>query len=419
MRKLREKYTDLDISERTLRRYVAKVRKQVCVKQPRYYEPVLDMVPGQQCQVDPGELRNVMIGGQETTVYFVVFVLSYSRLMHVSFTLKPIDTTEFIRMHDIALRYFGGCPNELVYDQTKLVVINEKYRELTLNQRMAEYACRAGFTIRACEGYDPESKGKVEAGVKYVKINALYGETFKDVEDLQNYLDNWLETVANIRVHGTTGKQPQAYYDESERHTMQPYFTPDNVHQDGQQMTRNADKTGLISYKSNKYSVPMLFQRKQVAIKVDANKLIIIDQHSHVEIACHNIYNGQGKTIKNTHHYRDQAVKIAELEQALCKQLGDEQASRLCRLLKATLPKIYRDQLAGVIAIIKRLGVPSAAQMTQLCQRDQLTARQFEGLLDVLKAAPINIQPESKITTGALNRYQHLTTNYGEANELH
>ena len=75
-----------------------------------------------------------MIGGQPQTVYFVVFVLSLSRLMHLSYSLKPINTSDFICMHDAAFRYFGGQPEELVYDQTKLVVINEKYRELALNQ---------------------------------------------------------------------------------------------------------------------------------------------------------------------------------------------------------------------------------------------------------------------------------------------
>ena len=127
------------------------------------------MIPGEQCQVDGGELRGVMIGGVETTVYFMVFVLSYSRLMHVSVSARPIDTDTLIRQHDAAFRYFGGMPQECVYDQTKLVVISETFRELKLNQRFHQYATAAGFHIRACEGYDPESKGKVEAGVKYVK----------------------------------------------------------------------------------------------------------------------------------------------------------------------------------------------------------------------------------------------------------
>ena len=72
MRKLKQKDDNPDIAERTLRRYVAKVRQDVCVAQSRYYQPVLDMVPGQQCQVDPGELRKVMIGGQPQTVLICI-----------------------------------------------------------------------------------------------------------------------------------------------------------------------------------------------------------------------------------------------------------------------------------------------------------------------------------------------------------
>jgi len=76
-------------------------------------------------------------------------------------------------------------PQECIYDQTKLVVIHEIFRELELNQRFHQYATTAGFHIRVCEGYDPESKGKVESGVKYVKQNGLYGETFTDWKCLE------------------------------------------------------------------------------------------------------------------------------------------------------------------------------------------------------------------------------------------
>ena len=68
---------------------------------------------------------------------------------------------------------------ECVYDQSKLVVISETFRELELNERFHQYATTAGFNIRACEGYDPESKGKVESGVKYVQQNGLYGKNLR------------------------------------------------------------------------------------------------------------------------------------------------------------------------------------------------------------------------------------------------
>ncbi|MBT2772742.1 transposase [Halomonas sp. ISL-60] len=147
----------------------------------------------------------------ERTVYFVVFVLACSRLMYVGARLKPLDTDAFIQLHDEAFRYFGGMAEECVYDQTKMVVISEQYRELTLNQRFHQYATTVGYRIHAREGYDPESKGKVEAGVKYVKQDAFYGECFESEAAMHQHLQHWLETVANARVHGTTGHQPRVY----------------------------------------------------------------------------------------------------------------------------------------------------------------------------------------------------------------
>jgi len=175
LRKLKERHPELGVSDRSARRYIKVLKETVSLRQKRYYEPV-ESLPGVQCQVDGGELRGVLVGGEAATVHFVVFVLSYSRLMYVGLSPRPIDTATFIRLHDAAFHYFGGRPEECVYDQTRLVVLHEQYRELELNQAFAAYATAAGFRIHACEGYDPESKGKVEAGVKYVKGNALAGQ---------------------------------------------------------------------------------------------------------------------------------------------------------------------------------------------------------------------------------------------------
>lgn len=406
--KLTTNFPDIKISERTVRRYVNKLRQQVCEKQLRYYEPVIDMIPGQQCQVDPGELRNVIINGVPTTVYFVVFVLSYSRLMHVSACFEPIDTTQFIRMHDAALRYFGGCPEELVYDQTKLVVLKEQYRELTLNQRMSEYATHAGFAIRACEGFDPESKGKVEAGVKYVKQSALYGEEFSSREALLDHLADWVDNIANPRLHGTTDMQPCVQFEEEERHLLKPYLTPDCVHSDGQQVTRKSDKTGLISWKANKYSVPMAYQRKQVGVTEDAGTLRIYDLLTSEQIAHHSVHHGKGKIIKNNHHYRDLTLRTNELEEELHEMLQSTYTDELLRLLKQTSPKIYKDQLVGLKQILRRHGLPDDEQLQKLCDRSRLTASQFEKLWEAMLKAPERQQSasESVITTGALNRYK-------------
>jgi len=109
LRKLKAKIETLSVSDRSVRRYIQDLKQEVSFKQARYYEPVLDMVPGEQCQVDGGELRRVMIDGKETTVYIMVFVLSYSRLMHVSVSAKPINTEMLIQQHDAAFRVLVVC----------------------------------------------------------------------------------------------------------------------------------------------------------------------------------------------------------------------------------------------------------------------------------------------------------------------
>ncbi len=111
-RKLQSKVGELLASDRSIRRYERMLKEEVASAQICYYEPILDDVPGVQCQVDPGELRSVLIGGDERALHFVVFVLSYSRLMYVGLAFRPLDTQTFIQLHDEALRYFGGLPEE-------------------------------------------------------------------------------------------------------------------------------------------------------------------------------------------------------------------------------------------------------------------------------------------------------------------
>lgn len=402
LRKLRQQYPTLNASDRTVRRYLQELKQTVTLKQQRYYEPVLDMVPGVQCQVDPGELRNVLINGVAATLHFVVFVLSFSRLMYVALSREAINTQRFIQMHDEAFRYFGGCPQECVYDQTKLVVLHEQYRELDINPQFLQYASTAGFKIKACEGYDPESKGKVEAGVKYVKGNCLYGDTFENQQSVEHHVLGWLNTVANDRIHATTGKRPQVLYDDQEREVMQGYLTPAFVHPSGQQqLTRKADKTGLISWQANKYSVPMAYQRIQVGVRAEVGELLIFDVMTGDEIARHLLSTGKGKIIKNSNHYRDLSQTIANHESDICSQLGDDLGQRLCRCLQRAYPDHYKDQLVGLKAILRQHQPVNLDLLEVLSQRSSVSASQIKAFLEAYEAHPERLTATDDIATSS------------------
>lgn len=254
------------------------------------------------------------------------------------------------------------------------MVINEQYRELTLNQRFHEYATTAGFRIHACEGYDPESKGKVEACVKYVKQDCLYGEVFRDQEYVRQHVQDWIESVANVRIHGTTGEPPQERFERDEREHLEAYLSPACVRAVAHE-TRRADKTGLIAWKANKYSVPMAWQQARVGVLESDSQLHISDL--------------------DTHHYRDHAQRVSKLEADISALIGSEVGHQLCQQLKRSEPKIYKDQLVAARDLLKRHEPVDPVLITTLAERPGMTATRLQSYLEAAQAAVLRErQPE-------------------------
>lgn len=64
------------------------------------------------------------------------------------------------------------------------------------------------FTPIFCRPADPESKGKVENCVKYVKQNFLQNRQYSRLEVLQEEGEAWLNRTGNMMEHGTTCQVP-------------------------------------------------------------------------------------------------------------------------------------------------------------------------------------------------------------------
>ena len=348
LRQVKEKHPEIQGKVRAFRYYLAPLRSAANPATVRHYAPVLDMVPGHQVQVDGGEFRVARPDDAGFKVYFIAFVCSYSRRLFVTFRQSPFDTTAFIRAHQEAFVYFGGVAKEYVYDQTKLVVINERYREVFLNERFHQFAVQHEFTVHVCEGYDPESKGKVERSIRYIKESFLYGDYFSDLADVQERARQWLDTVANVRIHGVTGQRPVDLFAEEAPLLSQRYTVVNQSH-------RHVDKTGLLSFEGNKYSAPFAYQRQDVAVERVDRELILRDIESGAELACHPIPDGRGQIIRNNNHYRDYKKSLAELTASAQKSLQaiPDGAQLIERLLEDN-PRIGRDQLRGLITLSTR-----------------------------------------------------------------
>ena len=353
LRKIKTRYPLITAGERALRRYISPIRQQLKTegsRKIRYYAPVLDMKPAVQVQVDIGEImveRNEE--GERFKVYFVSFVFSYSRKKYMTFQGRCYDTDSFIDAHIKAFSYFGGIAQEYVYDQTKLVVINERYREVWFNERFYQFACQCGFKIHVCEGYDPESKGKVENSICYIKNDFLYGDYFETIDAVNKEAYNWLDEVANHRIHSVTRRPPNEMFEEERPH-LKPLPSIFEAH-----CLRKADKTGLISFEGNKYSVPFKYQRQQVWVEKVEDQLLIKDRLSGSKLAQYTLSKFKGQIIKNNNHYRDYRKPLEAISKEAVKLFDSLEASAILILrLKVDNAAIARDQLRGLISLRKK-----------------------------------------------------------------
>lgn len=169
----------------------------------------MDYEPGEALQVDWGECGRVVVGGASRKVSVFVAVLCHSRLMYIEFALSQ-RKAEFYRALVAALNFFGGSPRKVIVDNLKAAVLNGSGRQACYHPDFL--ALRGYFCMQplACQRRDPESKGIVEGGVRYVKRNALAGraEQLATFEDYQALAVAWRDGVANVRRHATTNERP-------------------------------------------------------------------------------------------------------------------------------------------------------------------------------------------------------------------
>jgi transposase len=184
-------------------------------------EPVVrfETPPGHQAQVDFASCQ--LPWGRR---YALLVVLGYSRLLWVRFYPRQ-DLATLQRGLAECFTAWGGVPRELLFDQMKSVLTRDDRLMgggLLTNLECQRFAEHYGFRLRVCRPYRARTKGKVERPIRYLRASFLYGRTFLSDADLNAQLDHWLATVANPRIHGTTGAVPAVRFATEEQARLQP-----------------------------------------------------------------------------------------------------------------------------------------------------------------------------------------------------
>lgn len=253
--------------------------------------------PGQQSQVDWGNAWT-WFGEQRVKVHIFSMVLGFSRrLFGRAYENEKLGC--LIQGHERAFEWFGGMTREILYDNPKtMVTLHDPLTgQLIMNKKFEDFVHYYGFQGRFCWPYRPETKGKIESGVKYIKRNFLKGRRFKDLDHLNQELERWCLETADERIHGTTHERPRDRF-QAERlipvGRTKPYvFYP--------AISRKVSRDARVRLNSNDYSVPWVYAGQCVDLKVCGRDLHIVQNGE--TVAIHSLLEGRHQSSFHPAHY--------------------------------------------------------------------------------------------------------------------
>lgn len=261
--------------------------KRVRGVQPEDVAIPVETAPGEIAQVDFGYVGRLYDprAGVMRKAWVFVLVLGYSRHMFARIVFDQTTET-WLRLHVEAFEELGGVVETVVPDNLKAAVIRAAFGidgATALNRSYRELARHYGFKVDPAPVFDPEKKGKVESGVKYVKRNFFRPCKEKDVGVVSTLLTRWVYEIAGTREHGTTRRRPFQEFREVEQSALASLpalrFEPAvwkeaRVHQDSH-----------VVFGKRLYSVPWKLIGKTLWVRATASTVAVF--HDDARVATH------------------------------------------------------------------------------------------------------------------------------------
>ena len=235
-----------------VKRYLAAIRPE---NGPKPYEVRFETPPGVQAQVDFARFVVEFADdpGTSRIVWLFSLVLGHSRFIFARYVMHQ-DLQTLLRCHIQAFAALGGVPIEILYDRMKTAVTGEDDAgHIVYNRSLLALAQHYRFQPRACRPYRAKTKGKVERPFSYIRQDFFLGRSFRNLDDLNAQLIGWLDTVANVRIHGTTQRVvSEAFAAEQPELQTLPEHRLDAV----LKFERRVSHDGFVAIGGNYYSVP-------------------------------------------------------------------------------------------------------------------------------------------------------------------
>lgn len=314
----------------------------------RHQEMFVPLVhPPGHAQVDFGEA----IGGVERKIHFLAMDLPHSDAIFV--VGYPAETTEaFCDGHVRAFDFFGGVPQSILYDNTKIAVARilgdgKRQRTRVFSELQSHYL----FTDRFGRPGKGNDKGKVEGLVGYARRNFMVPiPVFADFEALNAHLLESCRKRLSDRLRGHDGM-----IGERLAHDLAVFQRPLPAPYDAcEKRPGSVNSLSLVRYRNNDYSVPTAYGHRQVLIRGYVHEVVIASAAE--VIARHpRSYEREDFVFDPLHYLALIEQKTNALDQAapLSRWMLPEEFATLRRLLEARMGKKGKREFVQVLRLIE------------------------------------------------------------------
>ena len=364
----------------------------------------LNFAPAEAAQVDfgAGPVLVDPAAGEPRRTWCFVMTLAWSRHQYVEFVWDQTVAT-WLGCHRRAFEWFGAVPERLIIDNPKCAITRACIHDPLVQRAYAECAEGYGFRIDPCPPADPQKKGIVEAGVKYVKRNFLPLRQFRDLAELNAQAHRWVMEEAGVRVHGTTREQPLERF-AIERPLLRPLpaIAPDLgtwhrvvVHRDCH-----------VQFDRRLYSVPFALIGKRLWLRATDSFVAIYEDYRLV--ANHLRARKLGERLTVTAHLPPEAQAFFARDRRWCVARAAEIGPATAELIERLLSDRILERLRAAQGVLRLAETYTPARVEAACVRALYHASPFFRTVKTILKGGYDAQPlpiagstESAYATGA------------------
>ena len=340
---LEEKFSKLPANENSLRNYIhylVETGQLVIHQNIRQYSKVPELPYGKQMQLDFGEIMNHR-GGK---YYILGAVLSASRFKYYAIQEKPFTQKDLIGHLLDCFDYFGGIPQELVIDQDSIMVVSENAGDIVYTKDFKGFIDEMGLKMYVCRKADPETKGKIENGIKFVKYNFFSVRKFECLQEARDGMLSWLGRRANGKISQATGKIPLIEIEE-ERKSLRPLRN--SVYRKevtSAREVRTVNDKCRIMVDSCQYELPDNYRNREVEIYKTEERLFVFDQHKNEQIAEYPLAKRPGQIVTDRAIVRNKEIKLSALKEEMTGYINLPEWKIFLEANYRKFPRYTRDQ---------------------------------------------------------------------------